>query len=123
VKRIRVLVARMPTLLRDIVCDALARAPDVAVFHARGRRAPARSTILRVRPDVVVVRSERPGLDLAQGVWASSPGARVLVLARGGRSAVLFALRPEQVVLRDVSPEGLAAAIREDPVRPPGSAV
>jgi hypothetical protein len=68
----------------------------------------------RQRVDVLVLgaRETEDGL-LAEQVWGESPRVSVLLIAPGGRNAVLHALWPHKVVLGDVSPEGLAAAIRQ----------
>jgi DNA-binding NarL/FixJ family response regulator len=116
-KRIRVLLADMPPMLRDIVTRAVTGEPDVEVSGVLGPRESLQAGLERVRADVLIVGRRRPDLAVAEAVWARWPRVKVLMIAEGGRSAVLYVLRPQEMVLGDVSPEGLAAAIRGDGVQ------
>jgi DNA-binding NarL/FixJ family response regulator len=119
-KRIRVLLADMPPMLRDIVTAAVTNEPDVEVAGCLEARESLPEGLERVHADVLIVGRHRPDLSIAEEVWSKWPHVKVLLIAEGGRSAVLYALRPDETVLGDVSPEALAAAIRGDRVRHPG---
>jgi DNA-binding NarL/FixJ family response regulator len=111
-KRIRVLLADMPPMLRDIVTDAVSNEPDVEVLGGLGPGESLEATLERVQPDVLIIGRRPPDLTVAEEVWLKWPRVKVLMIAGGGRSAVLYLLRPAEIALGDVSPEGLAAAIR-----------
>lgn len=102
----------MPPIMRDIVTAAFANEPDVEVVGAADKRS-LQSTLMKLRPDVLVVGRHRPDLTFAQEVWAHSPYIKVLMISGRGRSAVVYALRPERMEVGDVSPAGLVAAIRD----------
>ncbi len=99
-------------MLRDIVTDAVTNEPDVEVSGCLGPQESLQEGLERVHADVVIVGRRRPDLTVAEEVWSKWPRVKVLMIAEGGRSAVLYVLRPDEIVLGDVSPEALAAAIR-----------
>ena len=116
VTRIRVMLAHMPPMLQDVIRDAFRHQPDVEVVATIGADEPLLPALEAIRADVVIFgASSRNELALAQHAWARFPRIKVLTIADGGRSAVLHALRPHQVVLGDVSLESLLAAIRGAP--------
>jgi DNA-binding NarL/FixJ family response regulator len=111
--QIRVLLADMVPMLRDIVTEAVTYEPDLEVVGAVGGQEEFLTALERERVDVLVLGAHRPDdLELAEQIWVKSPRVKVLMIATGGRTAVLYALRPHKVVLGDVSPQGLVAAIR-----------
>ena len=110
---IRVVLAEMPPLLRDIVYDTLRAAPDVVVVGEIGPGGALRPTLKQTAPDVVIVGTSEPGnFSLPRQILIDEPLARVLMLAIGGRSAVMYELQPHQTSLAVVSPETLIEAIR-----------
>jgi DNA-binding NarL/FixJ family response regulator len=111
-KRIRVLLGDMPTMLRDIVTDVVANEPDLEVSGVLGPRESLQAGLKRVQADVLVVGNRRPDLGTAEEIWREWPLVKILMIATDARSAVLYALRPIEIVLGDISPEGLAAALR-----------
>jgi DNA-binding NarL/FixJ family response regulator len=104
----RVLLTNLPPLLRDVLNEALAAESDLAVLVA------ALGAVL-----LTVVRALSPGVVLTQ---ASSNEAHDLARELGtvglvaidpeSRHALVFARGPEAVLLSDVSPTTIIAAIR-----------
>ena len=110
----RVLLAEMAPLLRDIVTDAVSQEPGVELVGTVGGQDEFLPALGRQRVDVLVLGArETDDVVLAEQVWVSSPRVKVLMIAPGGRNAVLHALWPHKVALGDVSPQGLVAAMRE----------
>ena len=110
VKTIRVALLGMRPRLRDIVTDALSRAPDVdLVDWPTGSETELTAT----HPDVMVCESRDP---LEPGppsqLLRAVPGARVLVVAEAGDQAALFELRLTRTVMRTVGIDQVVAAIR-----------
>src|SRR5262245_33055030 len=96
--RIRVVLAEMPPMLRDIVRDTLQRAPDMAVVAEVDRGMPLREALEAFKPDVVIVGTSEPADSaLPKQLLLAMPQARVLMLAMSGRSAVMYELRPHRV--------------------------
>ena len=104
----RVLLTNLPPLLRDVLGEALAGEPDIEVV-AGAPGADLLALVRQLSPDVVLVQSTSDDAhDLARelgmvGLVAIDPESRY---------ALVFARGPEAVLLSDVSPTTLLAAIR-----------
>ena len=111
--KIRIVLAEMPRLLRDIVRDAVASQADtelVGDFRARNELFRAIQGV-----DVVIVGAGQPDDSaLALEVFRMSPCTRVLIVAVSGRSAIMWQLRPHKAPLGEVSAESLVRAIRAE---------
>jgi len=110
-KKIKVVLADMPPLLRDIVRDAVADQLDMEVVtHAAEKLERPEA---RAGADVVILGASQPDDPAAAapafGPWA---GRKVLAIALNGRSATLWQLLPHKVQLGDVSAQSLIDAIR-----------
>lgn len=115
--RIRILLAEMPRMMRDIVERAVSTQPDMQIVGfapARvGAPSAAPSRLVDADADVVIV-----GVASAQEARAydpvlfDRPHLRILAITGDGRGAFLYQLRPQAVPIGDVSPQGLVDAIR-----------
>jgi hypothetical protein len=96
--------------LREILDDALAREPDIALV---ARNLTSDAALVDVRPDVVVCEAAN-ALDPSRpkALLQVLPRARVLMIAHSGRQAVVFELRPTRLVLREVSMRDIVDAVR-----------
>ena len=110
-QRIWILIAELPTMLRDIVLDTVADEPDMEIVGvveggARIAREVERTgaTIVIVGADVEQAASVRSAL-LQLG--STAPG--IVVLASDGREAFV------QVALGAISPQQLVQTIRQLP--------
>ena len=90
----RVLLRKLPPLLNDILGEALAGESDIA--------------LVAQSPDVVVMQGTR---DDADDVFRASGGARVVAIDPHATHAIILG-DGEAVVLSDVSPTTIIAAIR-----------
>jgi hypothetical protein len=106
------MVERMPRMLRDIIENAIAQAPDMELLPPRpaARRRPrARAT----DPDVVVVATPRLESFQLREQWLEEwPRARILVVETSGRRSVIYELRPHATPLGELSPAQLVEVIR-----------
>ena len=113
---IRVVLAHMPPMLRDIIRDAVRNEADLEIVGTIGEQEPLLAALAGAEADVLILGAGPPDdLTFAKQAWLKSPRLKVLTIAQGGRSAVLHALRPNKAVLGDLSAQGLVAAIREAP--------
>jgi DNA-binding NarL/FixJ family response regulator len=112
VQRIRILLGRMPRMLRDILYDAITSQTDLAVIEQADDDALC-ATLSRADPDVVVLELREQGSrqEVAE-LLRRYPRATVLGVSPDGREAMLYALRPNVDFLYDTSPRGLLDAIR-----------
>jgi hypothetical protein len=113
VKTIRVALMGMRPRLRDILTDALSRAPDVDLVDWPTGSGPDLTALASTHPDVMVCEGPDP-LTSAQPsrLLRAVPGARVLVVADSGDQAALFELRVTRTVMRTVGLDQVVAVIR-----------
>jgi len=86
VKRVRVLVANRPRLMREMVLATIADQPDIDVVGTVGESDNLAEIVDQVRPDILIVALEEP---------ERQPGERGFLLGRYPRMRIL-ALAPEQ---------------------------
>jgi len=111
---IRILLLRLPRLVRDLLAERLGAEPDLEVVDAG--EAPgdgAAAALARLEPDVVVVGL---GADERPLVWAEMlgrlPHLKLLALEERGRDVSLYELRPTRTRLGPLSPSDVVAAVR-----------
>jgi hypothetical protein len=106
--RTRILIATLPTLLRDIVIDTIADRPDMDVVGVVDSGASIVDAVDRTGATVVIV-----------GAVAAARLARAELLERGTDGPGLLVLSPDsgatvvEVPLGDISPDGLVHAVRQ----------
>ena len=115
----RVLIIKLPSLLRQIVLDALkldGRAEVVEYGEGEGEEdIDLAKAIQQHEPDVIVTSSTDHGLEPALEEYLSSEtGRRVLAIERVGRSAYLFSMQPEPRSLGEMSTDTLVQAIHDE---------
>lgn len=112
---VRIVLARMPRLLRDLLRDALERHSHVLVQDDYGDDAIG-AIVARARPDGVILGALGEAGDpattdeITQALFRS-PRTRVLLVSGSGTSARLHELLPTCTRVDDVTPDGLGAAI------------
>jgi hypothetical protein len=114
-KRIRVILAGMPTLMLDIIHHVVAAHPDMAIVE-KVDAGELSAAVQRTRADVVVVGHDEKGeRDRFLSLLLHRPQLRVLAIADDGKSACLYDLRPRRVRIGRISAGSLARAIRGYP--------
>ena len=112
--RIRIVLARMPRLLRDLLRDALERHPRVDVEEDQGHD-DIGAIVARTRADGVILGALGDGDATARDeivrALFQSPRTRILLVSERGASARLHELTPTHRSVSDVTPAGLGAAI------------
>src|SRR5262245_16597365 len=114
---IRVLIRDAPTMLRDILEQAISNQPDMEVISEPVATIPV--PIDRPpSPDVVVVgTSDSDPEEGARALLVRWPGSHVLMITAHGHKVLRYELLPRGVDLGEVSPDQLLQAIRSA-VRP-----
>ena len=111
----RVLILKLPSLLRQIVSDALAIDGRAEVIECEDEDIELIDAINQHEPDVIVTSTTGQELDPALDEYLSAhEGRRVLTIERVGRSAYLFSMQPEPFSLGEMSTETLVQAIHDD---------
>jgi DNA-binding NarL/FixJ family response regulator len=114
---IRVLIRDAPTMLRDILEQAISSEPDMDVISEQvvSARLPGTEGL---SPDVVVVgTSDVEPAERARALLARWPASHVLMLTARGHRVLRYELLPRGVDLGEMSPAQLVQAIRSA-VRP-----
>jgi hypothetical protein len=111
---IRLLVASLPSMLREIVRSAIEAQPDMAILYEAGTleemaRAPRTYDV-----DVIVVAAEQARLpkECARMMYLR-PHPRTLSISPDGTATAMWRLLPQGVRMENVSPDGLVGAIRD----------
>lgn len=114
--RIRIALAALPPLLRDIVRDAVRAQPDMEVVAESGRAelaAALRDGGGAAEPDVVLLGVSRADDErTCAATLLAPPERRILTIETSGRAAAVYELRLERTPLGELSPAGLVDAIR-----------
>jgi hypothetical protein len=114
VSEIRVLVASLPTMLSDILRDAIAREPDLLIADERATLDGLAEAVARCRPQVLLVGSA--GAELPREcarVMLDRPHPNTLTVSLDGTLTSAYRLMPHGVVRESVSTAGVIDAIRE----------
>ena len=111
--RIRILLAEVPRLLREIIESVVAGQGDMSIVGVIATREPVIAALEETPADVVIVglRNEETAADLTPILY-ERPRVKLLAISRDGGSTTVYELRPFSVPLIDVSPTGLVDAIR-----------
>ena len=108
----RVLIAAMPPLLSQILLSLVADEARVEVVEIEDGAANLANVLAKREVDVVITREA--GGEVPER-WTdllfANPRLRLLALSPDARTLFQHRLAPERVVLRDVSPMALLAAI------------
>jgi hypothetical protein len=108
----RVMVGRMPPMLRDIIEDAILCEPDMQLLPLR---APAhvRARASHDEPEVIVVATARLEGSREGERWLHDwPHARILVIETSGTRSMMYELRPHATPLGELSAVQLIDVIR-----------
>jgi len=113
-RRIRLLLVWLPTLLRDILSDAVARAQDMEIVATAESRAELETAVRRFQPDVVVTGTPGPDAKAVAGdIHQIAPSVVVVAIGRKGDRATLFGPGSAPLEIADVSIASLLTAIRD----------
>jgi DNA-binding NarL/FixJ family response regulator len=109
---IRVLIRDAPTMLRDILEQAISREHDMEVIPEPV--VPLQAPVERPSsPDVVVVGvGDAEPAERARGLLVRWPGSHVLMITARGHRVLRYELLPRGVDLGEMSPNQLVQAIR-----------
>jgi DNA-binding NarL/FixJ family response regulator len=113
VRPIGVLLAAMPRMLRDIITDALRDQPHLVVLSELPDPSSLVAAASATRAEVIVIGLPDGDLPAECGeLLDAQPHVRVFGVGANGREAFLYQTRTHRIPLGEVSPLGLAEAIR-----------
>jgi chemotaxis response regulator CheB len=111
--RIRILLAELPRMLRDIVERVVSTQPDMEIVGAAAGADTLSDDVARTTPDVVILAMARDASPHRfDGLLVDRPALSILAITEDGRGAYRYEMRPQVLPLTEVSPSGLLDAIR-----------
>lgn len=111
---VQIMFFAMPQMLRELVRDSLADYRELSFagsYATAAELAPALERLDGGR--YVLIGTNGLEDETVRELLGRHPRAKLLVLAQDGRETFLYELRPHRQPLGAVSPETLAAAVRE----------
>lgn len=117
-KRVRVLIANRPRLMRELVMSTFADQPDIEIVGEIGDEGGLAEVIEQVRPDVLIVAMDDPEKRLGQCgfLLGRYPNMRILAIApEQNRALFYWAIVDIRTKPLESSEAGLLGAVREQP--------
>lgn len=117
-KRVRVLVANRPRLMRELLLTTIADQPDIEVVGEVGDESILAEVVEQVRPDVLIVAMDEPEKRLGQCgfLLGRYPQMRILALApEQNRALFYWAIVDIRTKTLESSEAGILGAVRERP--------
>jgi hypothetical protein len=112
-KQIRILLARMPEMLCDVLGHIVTSEPDMVLAGQIIGDEDLLAAVQRTRANVVVAQQDT---DDEREKYASlllrRPRLRLVAIAGDGRTGLLYELRPQRVALGKMSADTLRKSIR-----------
>jgi AmiR/NasT family two-component response regulator len=119
VKRIRVLVANHPRLMRELVMATIADQPDIELVGEVQHENELAEIVDQVEPDVLIVAMDEADKRISQCgfLLGRHPGMKILALApEQNRGAFYWAVVDIRTRAVESSEAGILDAMRERPV-------
>jgi len=118
VKRVRVLVANRPRLMRELIIGIIADQPDIEIVGEVGDDGDLTEAVEQVRPDVLILALEEPERRPSQCgfLLGRYPNMRILALAPERNRAIFYwAICDIRTRPLESSEAGILSAVREQP--------
>jgi chemotaxis response regulator CheB len=118
VKRVRVLVANRPRLMREIVLATIADQPDIEVVGDLAQTANLTEIVEQIQPDVLIVAldDQEKGTGECGFLLGRYPRMRILALAPEQNRGILYwAIVDIRTKVVESSEAGVLSALREAP--------
>ena len=117
-KRVRVLIANRPRLMRELVMTTIADQPDIEIVGEIGNEADLADAVEQVRPDILILAMDEAGKRPSQCgfLLGRYPEMRILALAPEQNQAVFYwAIIDIRTKPLESSEAGILEAVRERP--------
>jgi AmiR/NasT family two-component response regulator len=118
-KRVRVLVANRPRLMRELVLATISDKPDIEIVGEVVDDTKLTEVVEQVRPDVLIVAIDQPAKGLGQCgfLLGRYPHMRILALAPEQNLGIFYwAIVDIRTKPLESSESGILSALREPPV-------
>jgi hypothetical protein len=109
----RILLARMPKMLLDILCHIVGSELDMVIIGQAKDDEDLLVAAQQTRANVVLVgQTEEDERKKYASLLLRRPRIKVIAIAGDGRTALLYELRPQRIALGEMSADALREAIR-----------
>jgi AmiR/NasT family two-component response regulator len=118
VKRVRVLVANRPRLMRELIMATISDQPDIEIVGEVGDQGDLTEAVEQVRPDVLILAMDQPEQYRVQCgfLLGRYPEMRILALApEQNRALFYWAIIDIRTRSLESSEAGILNAVRERP--------
>ena len=118
VKRVRVLIANRPRLMRELVMTTIADQPDIEIVGEVRDEGDLTEAVEQARPDVLILAMDKPEKRLSQCgfLLGRYPEMRILTLAPDQNRALFYwAIVDIRTKPLESSEAGILKAVRERP--------
>jgi AmiR/NasT family two-component response regulator len=118
VKRVRVLVANRPRLIRELIVATISDQPDIEIVGEVGDEGGLAEVVEQVRPDVLIIAMDEPEKRLSQCgfLLGRYPQMRILALAPEQNRAIFYwAIVDIRTKPLESSEAGILSAVRAQP--------
>jgi hypothetical protein len=113
VEDVRILLGRMPRMLRDIVAELVGSQDDMCIVGESAAGSSLRDLARRLAPHVIILGIDSREIPTDARLLVHEQAAmRVLAVEADGRHAWLYELRPHQVRIGEISAQSLVETIR-----------
>jgi DNA-binding NarL/FixJ family response regulator len=119
VKRVRVLVANRPRLMRELVMATISDQPDIEVVGEVSDGGDLTEIVEQAQPDVLILSMDEPAKRLGQCgfLLGRYPQMRILALAPEQNTGIFYwAIVDIRTKPLESSEAGILSAVRERPV-------
>ena len=117
-KRVRVLVANRPRLIRELIVATISDQPDIEIVGEVGDEGDLAEVVEQVRPDVLIIAMDEPEKRLGQCgfLLGRYPQMRILALAPEQNRAIFYwAIVDIRTKPLESSEAGILNAVRAQP--------
>jgi hypothetical protein len=115
-KQVRVILARMPKMLLDILSHIVASELDMVIIGWVSDDEDLAAAAQRTRANVILVgQTAQDERKKYSSLLLRRPRVKVVAIAGDGRTALLYELRPQRIPLGEMSADALRKAIRGQP--------
>jgi len=110
----RIAFIDMPRMLREILDRALSKRRDVRLFHETRNGNGLVGAVDRSDAGFVIVSAESVGPAEVCRLLEERPRVKVFAIADGGRDGCLYEMRPNLVLVGELSPTSLVQTVLGD---------
>ena len=112
VKKIRIILADMPAMLRHIIAEIIALHPDLTIVESTSDSTDLAAAARRTRADVLISQQASSEEFINMAPLFARCHLKIIAITEDARHGSIYELRPFREPLKNLSVDSLIAAIR-----------